>query len=1014
MDVKRKHAIQRLTQFFDYSSFDGAHRGPTADKLNRAFRTINSLVDLSSMPDSSSDIPADLQAQLDRKLNKNLGMSNAGKVLYVGPDGDVTTRAASSSGVQSVTGPVVDNTDPANPIVLRDPSKQDALTSAQLSAANSGITADKVAKYDGYETSKVNVTDYNQAMAGKQDKLTPAQIAVIDANPYTTAEKDKLANIESGAQANVTPTWGMVEGKPFSTLFSQDFVSADDELRLRTGSGSLIPSQTTTDNQLADKAFVNSSIQNMASNYVVPTAGNPGDPFPTLASLLSGPYYYNGAPYTPTQNDYAIVVDDETHNDYTARYVYSGGQWNFQYSINDTEFTAGQLATLNSTVTLQDKQKWDGYEGVIEGKQNALDTAQTEAVDSGITSEKVSIYDGYAAQIGGKQNVLNADQMNAANSGITAAKVSQYDGYSTSKADVSYVDSGLDTKVDKQQGIDNAGKILLVGDDGNVTMSDLPQSGVMSVSGSMVDNTDPSNPVVQSDVSKQDKLSQSQVDATNSGITSGKVSVYDGYGAAIDAKQDKLSQSQLDVVNANPYSTEDMDKLGGIAAGAEVNTIESISLNGNNIAPDSSKNVDISIAVPTKTSDLTNDGSISTDNLQYLENLLPGSNITISGSGSSRTISASATALPDKFTSSEQQDPDPIGTTITGKSLSALTGINTQADPKVGDLVIFPNGTEAEITSISGSTYDAVIVQVIPSATWGGITGQLSNQSDLQQALDAKQNKLNTAQSNAVNSGITASKVNTYDGYKALIDGKVSSVKTSTRYDQVYLKTSTGYDDVRDVTPANIAGGVVQRNTRGAVTTIQATVGEEAVRLDQMNTALNAKQDKLTAGTGISISGSTISNTYSLPTASATTLGGIKVGDGLSISNGVLSSTGNEGDSGLVIDTTTGTDTAYIINDSKIPNPIPNGYTFVMIPHVNGSGSVITLSVNGQTPSEMHRISTGNTISGAQMYGYPAGVLRKGTAVQVRWYSGTSWWLIVDKPLVELSNSDNSIQWWHR
>lgn len=35
-------------------------------------------------------------------------------------------------------------------------------------------------------------------------------------------------------------------------------------------------------------------------------------------------------------------------------------------------------------------------------------------------------------------------------------------------------------------------------------------------------------------------------------------------------------------------------------------------------------------------------------------------------------------------------------------------------------------------------------------------------------------------------------------------------------------------------------------------------------------------------------------NNYSLPTASATTLGGIKVGSGLSIDNGVLSATGSE------------------------------------------------------------------------------------------------------------------------
>ena len=55
--------------------------------------------------------------------------------------------------------------------------------------------------------------------------------------------------------------------------------------------------------------------------------------------------------------------------------------------------------------------------------------------------------------------------------------------------------------------------------------------------------------------------------------------------------------------------------------------------------------------------------------------------------------------------------------------------------------------------------------------------------------------------------------------------------------------------------------------------------------------ALDAKQGTLTAGTNISISNGTVSNTYSysLPTASSSTKGGVKVGAGLSIASEVLS-----------------------------------------------------------------------------------------------------------------------------
>ena len=110
-----------------------------------------------------------------------------------------------------------------------------------------------------------------------------------------------------------------------------------------------IPSEATTSNQLADKAFVNSSIANMAANYI--TSDAQGDNFPTKAALIAGPYYYKGQLYTPTNNDYALVEDDETKNDATTRYIYDGVQWAFQYIVNDTPFTQAQLNAINSTIT---------------------------------------------------------------------------------------------------------------------------------------------------------------------------------------------------------------------------------------------------------------------------------------------------------------------------------------------------------------------------------------------------------------------------------------------------------------------------------------------------------------------------------------------------------------------------------------------------------------------------------------------------------------------------------------
>lgn len=64
-------------------------------------------------------------------------------------------------------------------------------------------------------------------------------------------------------------------------------------------------------------------------------------------------------------------------------------------------------------------------------------------------------------------------------------------------------------------------------------------------------------------------------------------------------------------LSSNDYTTADLTKLSGIEAGAEVNIIESILVNGN-AATISSKAA--SISVPTKTSDLTNDSNYITIN----------------------------------------------------------------------------------------------------------------------------------------------------------------------------------------------------------------------------------------------------------------------------------------------------------------------------------------------------------------------------------------------------------------
>ena len=79
-------------------------------------------------------------------------------------------------------------------------------------------------------------------------------------------------------------------------------------------------------------------------------------------------------------------------------------------------------------------------------------------------------------------------------------------------------------------------------------------------------------------------------------------------GAQYDAKY--VAQVSGKGLSTNDYTTAEKEKLAAIAAGADVNVIETVKVNGSALTPDANKAVDVT--VPTKTSDLTNDSTYQT------------------------------------------------------------------------------------------------------------------------------------------------------------------------------------------------------------------------------------------------------------------------------------------------------------------------------------------------------------------------------------------------------------------
>ncbi len=123
-----------------------------------------------------------------------------------------------------------------------------------------------------------------------------------------------------------------------------------------------IPSQANAMNQLADKAFVNSSIATNTANFI--------GTFTSVEDLEA----YSG---TLTNNDYAFVeTTDQAGNTLYKRYKYNGTAWVFEYELNNSSFTAAQFAALNSGITVAGVAQIGANETAITGLQNTkLDSA---------------------------------------------------------------------------------------------------------------------------------------------------------------------------------------------------------------------------------------------------------------------------------------------------------------------------------------------------------------------------------------------------------------------------------------------------------------------------------------------------------------------------------------------------------------------------------------------------------------------------------------------------------------
>ncbi|MCQ2076132.1 MAG: hypothetical protein MJZ20_03720 [Bacteroidaceae bacterium] len=193
----------------------------------------------------------------------------------------------------------------------------------------------------------------------------------------------KIIAMSADAALNISST-NPIQNKVIAQLIPAG-VSSDNQLAAAAdidAINELIPNTASADNQLADKNFVNSTVGTNTAIF--------RGTFNSLEELEA----YAGE---KTNNDYAFVITtDSAGNAAYNRYKYDGEAWEFEYTLNNSSFTAEQWAAIQSGITAELVEKIGEDTGSWEGTH-----AEYEALEEPLPAgTKLFFTDDYDSEIG--------------------------------------------------------------------------------------------------------------------------------------------------------------------------------------------------------------------------------------------------------------------------------------------------------------------------------------------------------------------------------------------------------------------------------------------------------------------------------------------------------------------------------------------------------------------------------------------------------------------------------------
>lgn len=368
--------------------------------------------------------------------------------------------------------------------------------------------------------------------------------------------------------------------------------------------------------------------------------------------------------------------------------------------------------------------------------------------------------------------------------------------------------------------------------------------------------------------------------------------------------------------------------------------------------------------VPTKTSQLQNDSDFATNASvdEKIANAATGGTVDLSSyakktdlptrTGQLTNDSGFITEIPSEYITENELNAKGYLTQhqdISNKAdRSEIPTRTSQLENNSGFITEVPSEyiTETELQSKGLATETFVTNKIAEASISGGEVDLSGLGADL--SLNGQTLKLKNSNGQEIGTGVTLPQASTIDAYTKQETDNIIQDYTGGKK-QVYL-TQAEYDLLTD-SEKNDATKVYN------ITDATEQVIPQDLNLDSNNLLQLKDKDGNKIGTGVSIP-----NTYTLPPATANTLGGIKVGSNLSIdSNGVLSADVQQGtpSNELILTSPSGYRFKVIVNDEGVLS------TEEIVTLGNIIASVSELSIN-EGESATFTISLSETPTRAQ------------------------------------------------